>query len=78
MPRITCTIDETMLECDSGREIPGVIARCSRCGHTTESFGTSEASILRCLALMNEECPNGENNFYADGPLPRYRKRQRL
>jgi len=35
-----------------------------RCGHTTESCRTEEESIKRCLALMNDECPNGENNFY--------------
>lgn len=39
-----------------------------KCGvsfrHETQSFGTSEASVRRCLALMREECPNGENNFY--------------
>jgi hypothetical protein len=39
-------------------------ASCSRCGHETESFGSSERSIERCLALMREECPAGEMNFY--------------
>ena len=44
--------------------VEGVRATCERCGHFTESFGTSEASILRCLALLNEECPEEENNLY--------------
>lgn len=39
---------------------------CSKCGHTVESFGTSDASVRRCLALLREECPLGENNFYVD------------
>ena len=51
---------------DYGREvrIPSVRAVCSRCGHTTESGGTSEASVKRCLALMREECPRGRRYFY--------------
>ena len=66
MAKIPCSIDETMMENDNGHEIPGIMARCNRCGHTTESFGTTDASKRRCLALMNEECPHGENNFYED------------
>lgn len=62
--RINCEIDETELENDEGYEIPGVVATCSKCQHSTESFGTSDASIRRCLALMREECPMCENNFY--------------
>jgi hypothetical protein len=60
--KVTCEITETELENDEGREVEGVIATCSRCGHTTESFGTGGASIRRCL--MRDECPNGEANFY--------------
>jgi hypothetical protein len=45
--------------------VASIRARCSRCGHETESFGTGERSIQRCLALMREECPAGESNFYA-------------
>lgn len=63
MSRIAVTIDETELEGDYGT-VDGVCATCSRCGHDTESFGTSSASVRRCLALMREECPRGENHFY--------------
>lgn len=45
-------------------EIVGVRATCERCGHWSESFGTSEASVLRCLALLNEECPEEQSNLY--------------
>jgi hypothetical protein len=62
--RIRCSIEETTLENDNGRDIAGVTATCSRCGHSTESFGTDEPSVLRCLALLNDECPEGEDNFY--------------
>ena len=46
------------------RPVPGVVARCTRCDHTVESFGTSGRSIRRCLALLREECPMDEENFY--------------
>ena len=41
-----------------------VSATCLICGHTTESRGTSERSVRRCLALLRDECPAGEENFY--------------
>jgi hypothetical protein len=41
-----------------------VIVTCSQCGHQTESYGTGDSSIKRCLALMREECPEGEENYY--------------
>ncbi len=63
--RVLCAISSVTLEGDHG-EVDGVSAECSRCGHETESFGTSEASVKRCLVVMREECPHGENNFYTD------------
>jgi len=62
--RIECEIEEVELENDEGFEVAGVCATCTKCGHQTESFGTEGASIRRCLALMREECPLGEQNFY--------------
>ncbi len=47
-----------------GSTQPGVTATCGRCEHTTESAGTGGASVRRCLALLREECPKGERNFY--------------
>lgn len=61
--RIGVDIEETELEGDYG-DVEGIGATCTRCGHCTESFGTSRASVLRCLALMREECPEEEANFY--------------
>lgn len=67
MAEIPCTILEIDLESEtSGRMIPGVVATCSRCQHETESFGTSDDSIRRCLALMRQECPRGQRNFYVE------------
>lgn len=65
MPKIECEIEECELENEKGYLIPGVEATCSKCGHTTQSFGTSSRSIKRCLVMMREECPEGEKNFYA-------------
>ena len=60
---------------DSSIHIPSVRARCSRCGHTTESGGTEERSITRCLVLMREQCPRGERHYYTtDAPKAPRRK----
>jgi hypothetical protein len=55
-----------------GRLAPAVRATCSRCGHTTVSFGTDEKSRKRCLALMREGCPRDEENFYVDDNVGGY------
>ncbi len=61
--RVAVEIEEIELQGDFG-PIDSVCARCTRCGHETESFGISEASIRRCLAILREECPEDEQNFY--------------
>ena len=50
--RVSCSVDEVFLEGDYG-EVEGVEATCSRCQHSTESFGTGDASIRRCLVMLN-------------------------
>lgn len=62
--KITCEIQHVDLQSDQGRDVEGVVATCSRCGHSEESFGTSEASIRRCLVLLRESCPRRERNYY--------------
>lgn len=62
--KIECYIDATTLTGTYGNQVSGVCTTCSRCGHSTESFGTRQGSIRRCLALMRQECINEENNFY--------------
>lgn len=63
--KVECDVDYVILENDDGIEIESVCLTCTRCDHETESFGTSDASIRRCLVLMREECPNNEENWYA-------------
>lgn len=60
---VECEIQELVLE---DGMMDGVMAECGNCGHQTTSNGTGEASIRRCLALMREECPEGERNFYVE------------
>lgn len=45
--------------------IESVRLTCTRCKHAVESFGTSERSIKRCAALLREDCPRAERNFYS-------------
>lgn len=62
---IPCEVEVVDLDGDYG-SVEGVEATCSRCGHVTESFGTGSASIRRCLALMRDECPLDESNYYIE------------
>lgn len=64
--RVRCVIEEVELENERGYPVDGVSATCTRCRHSSESFGTGEASRRRCLALLAEECPENEENFYVD------------
>jgi hypothetical protein len=61
--KVQCHVEELELEGDRGM-VPSVELTCSRCDHKTESYGTSGASIRRCLAMMREECPYKEENYY--------------
>ena len=67
--RIVCDVEETTLTNDEGHDVESVEATCSRCGHMTESFGNGDASIRRCLALMRDECPRGQWNWYVEGDV---------
>lgn len=49
-----------------GKEILGVEVTCTRCEHSETSGGRTQKSIRRCLALMRENCPEGEENFYVE------------
>jgi hypothetical protein len=65
--RVECEIEYTELENDDGVPVESVVVTCSRCGHATESFGTTSSSVRRCLVLLREECPKGQSNFYLCG-----------
>ncbi len=59
--RVECEIRSVTID-----GVAGVSATCTDCGNTTESKGESDRSVRRCLALMRETCPEGEDNFYVD------------
>lgn len=67
MAEVECIISETEVERDFGDFVGAVTAHCTQCDHETLSLGTSDRSVRRCLAMMREECPWGESNFYTEG-----------
>lgn len=64
MARVSVEIEYTTLESEEGNLVDGVVCHCVKCGHETESFGQEEKSVKRCLALLRDECPLGQSNFY--------------
>ena len=64
--RVECEVEYLDLENDTGRVVDGVKVVCGRCGHKEESFGTSDSSIRRCMALLREKCPKNEENYYIE------------
>lgn len=63
-PPVECEVEYDDIENEDGIIMPGVRVTCTRCNHTEESFGQSDKSIKRCLALLHENCPMDENNWY--------------
>jgi hypothetical protein len=65
MARVSVRIEEEDdVETEDGYQVEGVRAICTKCEHEVECPGTGRGSILRCCALLREECPLGEKNFY--------------
>ena len=64
MARIGTTYDFTEVDGDHGGWVDGVQVTCDRCGHKVASGGTHDGSFARCAALLREECPLGESNYY--------------
>lgn len=63
MRRVTTTAAYVDVEGDYGT-VEGVELTCDRCEHTEESAGTSQSSLRRCAALLRENCPRDEVNYY--------------
>jgi hypothetical protein len=66
MEEVECEIVFGTAVNDDGRVVECIKAICSRCGHATMSWGDGLPSKKRCLAMMHEECPEAENNFYVE------------
>lgn len=65
MARVECVVEYTEI-LHKGVSVPGVVVTCGACGHAVESFGEGERSVKRCLALLREECPENEDNYYVE------------
>lgn len=64
MAKIKCEVSSGTEENENGYEVDCIRVRCSKCGHEEMSYGDGDNSVKRCFALLNENCPEGENNFY--------------
>jgi len=63
MAKISTTMAYVDLDGDYGT-VEGIEVTCSKCGHSEESLGTDERSLMRCASLLRQNCPRRENNFY--------------
>jgi hypothetical protein len=61
------SLEEIELEGDYCDDVPGLEATCSRCGHSVTVYGRSDASERAACVLLRQECPRGEQNYYAPG-----------
>jgi DNA polymerase III subunit epsilon len=69
MSKVDVEVEEIEVTSNSGRIVEGVRVTCGRCSHTVEVCGRTEASVKRGCAMLRDECPNGERNFYV-APAP--------
>ena len=63
MARVEVEVTQIDMQGDHAT-VPGVCVSCTRCGHEVEVFGTGDASVKRGCAMLRDECPEGETNFY--------------
>lgn len=61
---VICSVEVTTALNDDEREQTCTIVTCGECAHKTQSWGDSSRSVRRCLALLREECPEEQENFY--------------
>lgn len=63
MARVKTTVEYVAVDGDYGI-VDGVEVTCDKCGHSEESGGTDEPSLMRCAAKLRENCPLNEGNYY--------------
>jgi len=65
---VYCEIVHGTDENDDGVEVDCVMAVCPRCGCEETAWGDSEASILRALVTLKENCDCESDDFYKEKP----------
>ena len=66
MAKVEVEVRATQVLTDRGNLIPGVAVCCTRCGHEVKVAGETSRSVRRGCAMLREECPEGEENYYHD------------
>lgn len=61
---VSCDVDFGEEENDKGYMQARTLVTCGECSHSEKSWGDGPRSVKRCLVLLRENCPRGENNFY--------------
>jgi hypothetical protein len=68
--RVTVATAKGTVKDGQGRKVEGITLTCSRCGRSTEVFGTSDASVKRGFVLLRNGCAE-KTNFYVEEELQR-------
>lgn len=64
--RVSCEIEEIEIENENGIDVESINVTCTRCEHSVKCYGRSDRSVRRAMAMLAEQCPEGEHNFYCD------------
>ncbi len=62
--QVECEVGVYQVDNGKGYMVDATYATCPRCGKVAESFGTTQRSVRRCLAVLSKDCPNNEKNYY--------------
>ena len=54
--QVTCSVERTEVETDSGAVVEGLEVTCDHCGAQVEVPGTTEASLKYAFVRLHDEC----------------------
>lgn len=64
MNEVWCDLTRQLVEGADGQMVPGLVLKCIQCDHAVEVMSQGLPSCKRALAMMREECPKGQSNWY--------------